>query len=300
MDPDDTLKSPKGVYKIVEKLGEGGFGYVYLTDYTVKNDSKSEQVALKEISLRGMSEEECEKEVELMKKISESPTSPHVIKYLDSFMTSNHRNLYIAMSYCSSGDLSSKISANIRLGKEFDPEIVYDYINQIADGINELHVKHKIVHRDLKPGNVLIAWESGNEVLKISDFGLAKVIHSLNQNPNQNPIHTICGTWFYMAPEQYSGEYEFPVDIWAIGIIFYELCIVPKRLDKDEMDGIRKKVEDNQRVNLPSRYSAAVNFYLVLNIKSDHRCTVLALYDKSAQNKNRNNQSLAWRRYKNL
>ncbi|PAV60119.1 hypothetical protein WR25_10291 [Diploscapter pachys] len=238
MNNGDTFKSPKGVYKIVEKLGEGGFGKVYLTEYTAKNASNSEQVALKEISLHGMNEkkkEECEKEAKLMKRISESSTNQHIVKYLDSFMTPSHDSLFIAMNYCSRGDLNSKIKENISSKEKFDPEIVYDYIYQIADGINELHFKYNIVHRDLKPANILIAWENGKEVLKISDFGLVKVLNSLDKSQSHSKK---CGTLFYMSPEQREGiRCRFPVvDIWAIGIIFYELCIVPKKLDDDEID----------------------------------------------------------------
>ncbi|PAV68593.1 hypothetical protein WR25_09435 isoform A [Diploscapter pachys] len=248
MNPDDTVKSPRGVYKIVEKLGEGGFGKVYLADYTAENASNPEQVALKKIPLHGMDEkerEECKKEAELMKRISESSTNPYIVKYLDSFMITGvnliiHENLYIAMDYCSLRDLSSKIKENIRSGTHFDPNIVYDYIYQIADGINELHVKHKIAHRDLKPANILIALEGDKEVLKISDFGLVKVIDSLSRSQNHSKQR---GTPLYMSPEQRNNiKCRFPVvDIWAIGIIFYELCIAPKILDENKMDDIRGK-----------------------------------------------------------
>ncbi|PAV84896.1 hypothetical protein WR25_25208 [Diploscapter pachys] len=257
MKPGNTLESPKGVYKIIKWLGEGGFGEVYLTDYTAKNASNSEQVALKKIAFRGMSEEECKKEAELMEKISKSSTNQHIVKYLGSFIgkvhtsglfscivgtiSPSHRSLYIAMDYYSCGDLKSKIETNISLRKEFDPEIVYNYIYQIADGINELHVKYKAIHRDLKPANILIAWENGKEVLKISDFGLAKMLDTLNMS-----LHTVCGTPLYMAPEQRSGRYKSPVDIWAIGIIFYELCISPKKLT-NEIEDLWEKIGNSQR-----------------------------------------------------
>ncbi|PAV76663.1 hypothetical protein WR25_07282 [Diploscapter pachys] len=267
MDTGNTLKSPKGVYKINKIVGKGGYGEVYLTDYTAKNTSNSEQVALKKIDLHEMEKkkckkEECKKEVKVMKEISKSSTNQHIVKYLDSFIrkaytgglfsciagmkSPNHENLYIAMDYCSHGDLSNKIKANVGSGTQFDPEIIYDYIYQIADGINELHVKYKIAHRDLKPANILIAWENGKEVLKISDFGLVKVIESLSRIQSHSKW---CGTEFYMSPEQRDSiKCRFTVvDIWAIGIIFYELCIAPKRLDNDEMDDIREKVKNDQR-----------------------------------------------------
>ncbi|PAV73824.1 hypothetical protein WR25_18150 [Diploscapter pachys] len=247
MDLGNTLESPKGVYKIVRQIGKGTFGEVYLADYTAKNASTSEQVAVKELALHGMDEKEkkeCNKEAEVMEQISESSTSPHVVKYFDSFMMPSYGNLYIAMDYCSCGDLRSKIRANIESGKEFDPKIVYDYIYQIADGINELH-KHKIAHRDLKPANILISWEDGKEVLKISDFGLVKVLESISITQSHSKW---CGTPLYMAPEQHTlTPCRFPVvDIWTIGIIFYELCITPKRLT-DEMDDIRTKFIDDLR-----------------------------------------------------
>ncbi|PAV88817.1 hypothetical protein WR25_12073 [Diploscapter pachys] len=267
MDPGDTLESPRGVYKIVKWLDKGAFGEVYLTNYTAKNISNSEQVALKKIALRGMDEkkkEECKKEAELMKRISESSTSQHIVKYFDSFTgevytdellsemgeieSLSHGSLFIAMDYCSRGDLDSKIEANIRSRKEFDPKIIYDYIYQIADGINELHVKHKIAHRDLKPANILIALEGDREVLKISDFGLVKVINSLDMSQSQSHSY-LRGTWLYMSPEQRDNiKCRFPVvDIWAIGIIFYELCITPKKLVWQKMDNIREKVKNNEQ-----------------------------------------------------
>ena len=302
MNSGNTVKNPndEGVYKIVKWVGSGSYGEVYLSNYTAENASNSEQVALKKISLHGKDEkkkEECKKEAELMKRISESSTNQHIVKYLDSFMTPSHENLYIAMDYCPLGDLSKKIKANIESEEGFDPETIYDYIYQIADGINELHVKHKIAHRDLKPENILIAWENEKEVLKISDFGMVKMVDSLDKSQAHSKK---CGTPLYMSLEQHAlTPCRFPVvDIWAIGIIFYELCIAPKRL-KDEMQNLWGKATKGQRVNLPNQYSEAVNFYPILNIKFDYLCT-FSHYDKNIQSKSRNSQSLTWCRYKNL
>ncbi|PAV78361.1 hypothetical protein WR25_06196 [Diploscapter pachys] len=282
MDPGDTLKSPRGVYEIVKWIGSGLFGEVYLTNHKVKRDSNPEQVALKKIILHGMSEkrkEECKKEAELMKK-TKSSTNQHIVKYLDSFIekaytgelfsyiagiiSPSYNSLFITMDYCSRGDLNSKIKANVSLGGHFDSKIIYDYIYQIADAINELH-KYNIVHRDLKPANILIAWENDKEVLKISGFGLAKVTDS----PNMSQSHSeVCDTPLYMAPEQHSGRYQSPVDIWAIGIIFYELCIAPKELT-NEIKDLWKKVDNGQRVNLPSRYSESDTTWLNNMIAKD-------------------------------
>uniref|UniRef100_A0A182LX97 non-specific serine/threonine protein kinase n=1 Tax=Anopheles culicifacies TaxID=139723 RepID=A0A182LX97_9DIPT len=87
----------------------------------------------------------------------------------------------------------------------------------IADGLIYLHQRN-VIHRDLKPANILICVDNR---LKLADFGISKIMHDNDFN------RTIVGTPLYMAPEVARGrDYDYKSDVWALGIIFYELCML--------------------------------------------------------------------------
>ena len=84
-------------------------------------------------------------------------------------------------------------------------------------GLRYLHKDKHIVHRDLKPDNVLIAYENGEEIIKISDFGISKILGYPTVAANY-PKNYRAGTPFYWAPEQNNyDKVRLPADIWAIG-----------------------------------------------------------------------------------
>ncbi|PAV76089.1 hypothetical protein WR25_12666 [Diploscapter pachys] len=154
----DILISPKGQYEIDRRLGNGAFGIVYLSNYTPANSTTSMQVAVKEIARNYNNRETCKKEEELLKTISTSFTSEHVVKYIDSFadgditvpskihslslfslttkymLPNEDGKLFITMEFCSGGDLASKINEKIESGSEFDKETIFAYMSQIVDG----------------------------------------------------------------------------------------------------------------------------------------------------------------------
>ena len=144
------------------------------------------------------------------------------------------------------------------IGSRFNRPVIYDYIYQIANGIEELH-RFGIVHRDLKPANILMDREGNRDVLKITDFGLAKL---LNNQRSGRYYPRVYGTALYMAPEQEDGEpCTKAVDNWAIGIIFYELAIAPDVF----MDQERYSIIDNHRDSLPDRFPEEVIIFNDLN-----------------------------------
>ncbi|KAE9550568.1 hypothetical protein FO519_006226 [Halicephalobus sp. NKZ332] len=269
MNSGDLVRSLRGNYKIIKKLGNGTFGDVYYADYISKNFPEVQKVALKEIARHNYNMKQCEKEGELMKKVSDSVTSGHVVKFIDSFIgevasrnylkSPSDGNFFITMKFCNVGDLAGKIRNQIKSKNPFEKKVIYDFMYQIADGIDELHYAHKIVHRDLKPANILITWEGGKEVIKIADFGLAKLLDHMTVGPNYPKLY---GTPLYMAPEQSEGKpCRFPVDIWAVGIIFFELCISPKEL-YNEIEKLREKVRKNKKITLPERFPKQDNEWL--------------------------------------
>ena len=102
-------------------------------------------------------------------------------------------------------------------------------IKQILEAVNYLH-HHGICHRDLKPENILLSSMSDNFQLKLIDFGLSKVLKTMNSLMKDK-----VGTLYYMAPEVLQGKYTLKCDVWSCGVIlFIMLCGCPPFYSKEE------------------------------------------------------------------
>ncbi len=190
--------NPIDDYTIQYALGRGGFGEVYFA-----NSKVGREVALKaildheEIELRGV--QNC-----MNLKSSRLLTIYDVGRDTDGV-------LWIVMEYIRGPSLQDVIA---EYPGGLQPEQAVYLLRELAIGLSDLH-NAGIVHRDLKPSNVF--FDGGR--LKIGDYSLSKTIAS-----HQQSQHTITvGTVHYMAPEISLGRYDKTVDIYALGVIFYEL-----------------------------------------------------------------------------
>ena len=187
-------------YTIQRAVGRGGFGEVY---YAVSDGGR--EVALKylhnnaQIELRGVSN--C---INLK--------SPHLVAIFDVKKTVDGE-YGIIMEYCSGPSLRDLLIAE---PKGFAPEKAAFFMREIAKGLSYLHDRG-IVHRDLKPGNIF--YDDG--YVKIGDYGLSKFI-SVSRHSGQTAS---VGTVHYMAPEIGSGNYSKGVDIYALGVMLYEMLL---------------------------------------------------------------------------
>jgi serine/threonine protein kinase len=125
---------------------------------------------------------------------------------------------YMVMDYCTDGYLYNLIK-NFDHKREMTLDAYgkkIDLIRQICMAIEFLH-ENGVMHRDIKPENILLTM---GDSVKISDFGWARIIHS----PSEELRRTLCGTPLYLAPERIrQSQYSKSVDLWAIGILTYEL-----------------------------------------------------------------------------
>ncbi|KAI1354991.1 serine/threonine-protein kinase gcn2 [Xylaria sp. FL0043] len=148
--------------------------------------------------------------------------------------------MYISMEYCDKRTLRDLIQRN--LWKE--TEEIWRLFRQILEGLVHIHGLN-IVHRDLKPENIFIGLgPDGVSNVKIGDFGLATTGHfavdkAASANIESNDLTRSVGTSYYVAPEvrrQGSGSYTSKVDMYSLGIIFFEMCYYPivgmERADK--------------------------------------------------------------------
>jgi non-specific serine/threonine protein kinase len=192
-------------YRIIEQLGQGGMGVVYLAE-----DTKLERrVAIKFLPRHIAASKEDRQRFEIEAKTAGTLNHPniatiHAIEEIDDEM-------FIVMEYIEGQELKSIID-----DRRLSIDDAINYATRIAEGLQAAHEKN-ITHRDIKSGNIMVT-ESGQ--VKIMDFGLAK----MSDTAEVTQIATTLGTATYMSPEQARGEaVDHRTDIWAFGVVLYEM-----------------------------------------------------------------------------
>lgn len=150
----------------------------------------------------------AENEATIMKSLQH----PCVVQMADIIETAD--SMFILLELMNGGDLLTRIQEHT-----FLPEsLAKFYFYQICHAIKYLHDR-KITHRDLKPDNILLASKANETLVKVSDFGLSKLVQ------NNSVMRTLCGTPLYVAPEVLltngRGEYTEKVDIWSLGVVLF-------------------------------------------------------------------------------
>ena len=207
---------PLDGYTIKRGIGHGGFGEVY---YAVSDAGK--EVALKlirrnlDIELRGVTQ--C-----LNLK------HPNLVALFD-VRQDEHEETWVVMEYISGQCLQDLMAANPK-GLPIDQ--VMHWMQGMSAGVAYLH-DHGIVHRDLKPGNVF----SEDGIVKIGDYGLSKFISCSQRSGHTGSV----GTVHYMAPEVANGRYGKEVDIYALGIVLYEMITGHVPFDGESLGEILMK-----------------------------------------------------------
>ncbi|MFC1628527.1 protein kinase [Gemmatimonadota bacterium] len=197
-----------GHYKILEKLGAGGMGEVWLAEDT-RLDRK---VALKFLP-HFAAQDENEKARFIQEAKAAARLSHANIAQIHEIDEEDGR-LYIVMEYVSGGSLRDALDT--AKGKSLPLEKVLTWVQQTAEGLAEAH-SQGIVHRDIKPDNLMLT-EKGQ--IKITDFGLAR----LETATRLTASGTTLGTVNYMSPELITGkDVDHRADLFSLGTTFYEL-----------------------------------------------------------------------------
>ena len=184
-----------GPYKLLTKLGEGGFGEVWLAE---RREPFVQRVALKLIKL-GMDSKSVLARFEQERQALAVMNHPHVAKVLDGGITPTGRP-YFAMEYVK-GEPITGFSDRQRLTVTERLKL----FTQVCEAVQHAHTKG-IIHRDLKPGNILVAsgdGDAGTAMAKVIDFGVAKAMtHRLSEHTVFTETGQMIGTPEYMSPEQ--------------------------------------------------------------------------------------------------
>jgi len=191
---------PLDGYTIKRGIGIGGFGEVY---FALSDAGK--EVALKKIQ-RNL-------DVEL-RGVRQCLNLKHVnLISLWDIRINEHGESWVVMEYVPGPSLRDTVEANLQGMPEED---VKTWFSSTASGVAYLH-EQGIVHRDLKPGNIFR--DDDEQVIKIGDYGLSKFISCSRRSGQTESV----GTFHYMAPEIGKGIYGKEIDIYALGIILFEM-----------------------------------------------------------------------------
>jgi serine/threonine-protein kinase len=210
-----------GRYRILELLGEGGMGAVYVAEHL----SLRKQVALKMIHPEYAGNQEIAARFTREAMATAQLDHPNVASALD-YGTLPDGGAYLVTQLVRGRSLEHHRAAGKMAWKQ-----VCDLGAQIADALTAAHAIH-IVHRDLKPDNILlIARDDGGFLVKVLDFGIARITDtSALPKSDLTRMGTVIGTPGYMAPEQAMGEQvDHLVDLYALGVILWE-CLVGRTL----------------------------------------------------------------------
>ncbi len=231
-----------GRYKLLEKIGEGGCGIVWMAQ---QEEPVRRRVALKVIKL-GMDTKEVIARFEAERQALALMEHPNIAKVLDAGATASGRPYFVMelvrgvpiTRYCDGANLSTTQRLEL--------------FAQVCHAIQHAHEKG-IVHRDIKPSNILVAQHDHLAVPKVIDFGIAKATQGrLTDATLFTAFEQFIGTPAYMSPEQaeFSGlEVDTRSDVYSLGVLLYELLagrppFDPKSLQQAGIDEIRRIIRE--------------------------------------------------------
>jgi len=240
-----------GPYKLLEQLGEGGMGTVWMAE---QREPIKRLIALKLIK-PGMDSRAVLARFEAERQALALMDHPNIARVLDGGTTPEGRPYFIMelvkglplTEYCD----DRRLSVRDRL----------DLFVQVCSAVQHAHQKG-VIHRDLKPSNILVTEHDGKPVPKVIDFGLAKALHALHaltERTLYTSFGTMVGTPQYMAPEQVginALDVDTRTDIYALGVILYELLTGTTPLEKKRFydaawDEMRRLIREEE-APLPS------------------------------------------------
>lgn len=245
-----------GRYSLLDKIGEGGFGAVWMAE---QETPVRRRVALKIIKL-GMDTMAIIARFEAERQALAMMDHPHIAKVYDAGATDTGRP-YIVMElvpgvpitrYCDEHHLSTTARLNLFI--------------EVCLAIQHAHEKG-IVHRDIKPSNILVTQQDGMAVPKVIDFGVAKALEGrLTDKTVFTELHQFIGTPAYMSPEQTEmggRDIDTRSDIYSLGVLLYELLageppFDPKELVASGIDAMRRTIREQEPVRPSTKLGATL------------------------------------------
>jgi serine/threonine-protein kinase len=226
-----------GRYRLQRAIGAGSMGRIFLAEQVSVGRRIAVKVINRELTGRSDALIRFQQEARLLASIS----SEHIVEVYDIGET-EHGDPFIAMEYVDGPSLATII----REQAPMHPARVLRLLLQAANALATVHATG-VVHRDLKPANmVILARKDGFEIMKILDFGLAKVMGDRESGGRLTRAGVIIGTPEYMSPEQVTaGQVDHRADLYALGCTAYEMLSGQPPFTGPEMSTLYKHMHED-------------------------------------------------------
>jgi serine/threonine-protein kinase len=257
------IKGQIGKYKIVQKIGSGGFGTVYLAEDTILKTQR----AIKVPHRLGIQTEKTIQECILQTKLLDHP---NIVKLLTVDIVDH--TILMVMEYIKGTDLEKILDDQDKL----DIPKALEYLKQLLSALEFAH-SYKVIHRDIRPSNILINEE---DKIKITDFGTSTLLN------DRQYATTKIGSPPYMAPEQFEGKAVLASDIYSAGCLIYEMLSgLPPIVMANPMEIYKKaKSSDYQPLikkvpSIPVELNDIVSKALEPDIKNRYKTVTEVIHD---------------------
>jgi serine/threonine protein kinase len=199
-----------GKYKVLERLGAGGMGSVYLCEHTLMR----RRVAVKVLPANTADDSSSLKRFHREAQAVAALDHPNIVRAYD--IGEDNKLHFLVMEHVD----GSSLQEIIKKAGPLDPIRAAHYIRQAALGLQHAHETAGIVHRDIKPGNILV---DRNGIVKVLDMGLARFFHDEEDQLTKQFDENVLGTADYLAPEQAIESHSATIraDIYSLGGTFY-------------------------------------------------------------------------------
>ncbi len=205
-----------GRYRLEKRLGQGGMGKVY----RVTDMSLNREAAVKMIRDEFFADRKAIEKFRQESQLTGSLAHPNVVTVYDFGVEAGQR-VFLVMELLEGITLRDEL----RMKKRLDAARTLELFEGICAGVGAAHARG-LIHRDLKPENIFLSQKNVSEVVKITDFGIAKALPQSMDETRDTITGVVVGTMKYMSPEQLRGRSASPRwDLWALAVIAYEaLC----------------------------------------------------------------------------